>query len=148
VKRLLLLTSIVFCMGADAPEVKITEISLNRSPSFGYGISPVDLLVLRPDGTADYFGKRHVTRVGHYKGRFDPDDFNQPAKLVASSRQFDRDSYHGAAVNHSPSATTTIKRGDKTTQATRQGRNGPLELWTVETAIRGVAADIVWEKVE
>ena len=50
---------------ADVPGPgPLTEISLERTPCFGS--CPVDKVVLRPDGTATYIGRRFVERVVNY----------------------------------------------------------------------------------
>ena len=43
---------------------QITEIRLERTPCFGS--CPVDEVILRPDGSATYIGKRFVKRIGRY----------------------------------------------------------------------------------
>jgi hypothetical protein len=52
------------------------------------------------------------------------------------------------AVTDLPSVITTVKRGGKTKRVRDYGRAGPLEHWTFQMAIAGVARDIDWKKVE
>jgi len=145
-RRVLLLTPIVSCLKAAPPEDRITEISLERTPCLGK--CPIDVLVLRSDGTADYFGKEHVARIGHFRGRFNPEDFARLSKVVASHGDFFRKAFYGPRGADIPGVETTVKRGEETTKVSHNFSAGPVELWAMEMAIRGVAADIMCEQVE
>ena len=145
-RKLLLLLSAVTCMGVAPAENEITEISLERTPCFG--TCPVDTITLHPDGTADYFGKMNVARIGHYKGRFNQDDFARLSKLLIDRKFFDFQPFYWPGITDQPGLITTVKRGDKTKQVHDNGRAGPIELWALEMAIAGVAKDINWKKVE
>jgi hypothetical protein len=71
---LLMLASLA---AADDP---ITEITLERTPC--YGSCPIDKMVFRSDGTAEYTGTRFVKRTGRYTGRIARGEFDALARLV------------------------------------------------------------------
>ena len=87
---------------------EITEISLERTPCFG--TCPVDTITLHPDGTADYFGKMNVARIGHYKGRFNQDDFARLSKLLTDRKFFDFQAGYWPGITDQPGVATTVKR--------------------------------------
>ena len=146
-RKLLLLLCAVSCMGVAPPDQnEISEITLERTPCFG--TCPVDTITLHPDGTADYFGKMNVARIGHFKGRFNKDDFARLSKLLTDRKFFDFHASYWPGVTDQPGVATTVKRGDKIKRVDDNGRSGPIELWALEMAIAGVAKDINWKKVE
>jgi Domain of unknown function (DUF6438) len=146
-RKLLLLSCIVLCLGVSAPpEGEVTEITLERTPCFGS--CPVFAMTLHPGGTADYFGKMHVAKLGHYRGNFHPDDFARLSQLLEARGFFGLRPRYARAVTDMATVITRVKRGDTTTKVEDYGRAGPLDLWAIEMAITGVAADIDWKKVE
>ncbi|WP_422927931.1 DUF6438 domain-containing protein [Singulisphaera sp. PoT] len=145
-RRILWFIPFVFVFVGFAPNEEITEITLQRTPCFG--ACPTDRVVLHPDGNADYYGQRHVQRVGHYKGIFGEANFDRLSKLIVAQRFFDLKPRYHRGVTDLPSVIVTVKRGDKVTEVNDNGHAGPLELWGIEMAITGVLAEVAWEKAE
>ena len=158
----------------DASEV--TEISLQRTPCMGE--CPVDQLVLRADGTATYTGVANVERMGNYTGTFykrpatkpepktgafelpegvdelvptPPDYFTGLVELMQLNKFFERKASYGEGEDgfddFSAVIISAVRKGERKTVTNRTIR-GSIALWGIEMAMRGVAADIKWQKVE
>ena len=67
--------ALLLAVSATTAAPEITEIRLERTPCFGG--CPVDEVILRPDGTATYVGKRFVDRIGRYRGTFKRERFDR-----------------------------------------------------------------------
>src|SRR3954471_18160639 len=100
----------------------ITEIRLERTPC--YGTCPVDEVVLRPDGTAEYIGKRFVERTGRYEGTFDGADFARIARLMEAKGFFDLMDRYTKPITDNPSLITSATRGDRTKRVENYARAG------------------------
>ena len=124
----------------------ITEISLERTPCFGS--CPVDKVVLRRDGTATYIGRRFVERMGTHEGKFAKGDFERLAKLMQSMDFFGMEDRYDRPITDHPSVITTAVRGGETKRVVNYADAGPVELWGIEKAIRGVVAEVEWRKSE
>lgn len=126
------------------PAERITEISLERTPCFGS--CPVDKVVLRADGTAAYTGTRFVERLGEFRGTLSTRDFQRLAGLLTSQRFFNLRNRYASRATDLPSRITSAVRSGTRKAVTNYGDAGPINLWTVEVAVLGVAAEIRWEK--
>jgi len=131
---------------AANPRHGITEITLGRTPCFG--TCPVDTVTLRADGTAAYTGKRFVERMGEYRGSLAREEFDRLASLLAVQGFFSLKDRYAVAATDLPSRVTGAVRSGKRKNVTDYGGAGPDNLWTIERAIQGVAAEIRWTKVE
>jgi len=139
--------------GFAAPQVNevkenmITEISLERSPS-DWDQMPADKVVLYADGTAIYIGRRNVDRIGHFKGKIRKETFEKLVKLLTTQDFFDLKEISMALTDTSISVVSVTRGGKGTTFIDHGIGNYPITLWGIEMAIRGVAANIKWKKVE
>lgn len=122
----------------------VTEISLERTPCFG--TCPVDKAVLRSDGTATYTGTRFVERMGTYEAKFPEHDFERLARLLESRGFFEMNGRYDKPITDHPSVITRATRGGKEKEVVDYADAGPVELWGIERAIRGVVAEVKWEK--
>lgn len=127
---------------------KLTEITLERS---GDGDGPSDTLTLRSDGTALYVGKKNVERIGRFKGTISEHGFHDSFQLVAEQYA----ALRGQAIS------TGKPTGGRVTAVTIHlmwdGKKQEIvdlcpgldrKLWSLEMAVRGVSADIMWKKDE
>ena len=131
---------------ADEPEQArgITEISLRRTMC--YGPCPVDQVVLRSDGTATYTGTSDVARLGTYEGKFSRWQFKRLAELLESRDFFKMRGRYLEPVPDQASVITRAVRGGKEKVVDNYAGAGPIELWGIKMAIRGVVAEIEWKK--
>jgi hypothetical protein len=144
-RRLLAIVGMIVLLGpAAADGAEITEIRLERTPCFGG--CPVDQVILRPDGTATYIGTRFVPKSGRYSGTFHREDFSRLARLLESQGFFDMQDRYAIGATDMPSIITGATRGGATKTVVNYGDAGPIRLWGMERAIRGVAADIEWKE--
>ena len=156
----------------DASEV--TEISLQRTSCFGS--CSVDKVTLRSDGTAVYNGIANVERIGRYKGKFwkrpsakpqlkgafelpegvkeldvtPPDYFLGIVELLRLNKFFEMtDSYgQGEEANDFPTVIISAVRSGKRKTVINRFVQGSIALWGIAMAMRGVAAEIKWQKAE
>jgi hypothetical protein len=120
---------------------QITEITLQRTGCLGR--CPIDELTLRTDGTAQYTGKMNTARTGQYKGTFRKGEFGQLWRWLESSGFFTMKESHGLPDIYSPDQIISAVRDRQRKTLVNHG-GASLVLWGIESAIRGVAADIVW----
>jgi RNA polymerase sigma factor (sigma-70 family) len=132
-----------------APDHKITEIRLERSE--GKESGPQDVLTLRADGTATYEGKKNVARLGLYKGNLVNNQFHESfpllAKMYVALREGDGIST-GKPTESVTRVTITVVRNGKREVIDDRCPGLDERLWAFEMAVRGVGADVVWEKVD
>ena len=150
--KLLFLFAVVLLSGSSLfaeekpTDVDVTQISLERSG--GKPGAPRDTLILHSDGTAAYVGVENVANIGEYRGRvpdwYDTKSFPQLAEMYRALM--------GAGLSTgkpTPSVTTitlrvTVNGEEKEIVDLCPGLDE--RLWGLEMAVRGVAADITWEK--
>ena len=125
---------------------EVTEIRLERTPC--YGTCPVDEVVLRPDGTATYIGKRFVKRIGRYRGTFPRDDFDRLVELLEANDFTGLNDRYSRPVTDHPSLITSVTRGGQTKRVVNYANAGPDGLRAIEKAILGLAEDIEWQEDE
>lgn len=126
---------------------EITEITLERTPCFGF--CPVYTVTLRRDGHGRYEGKQNVEREGVWvTDDENPMLFNQLAQLAQAIRFRDFQQKYAAPVTDLPSAITTVRFGDQTKRVINYGNRAPIELWGLEMAIDGVVSKLKWKKAD
>jgi len=144
----LVVTANVTAMAApqqiDEEQNTVTEIRVKRTAC--QGVCPIDEVVLRADGSAEYTGTDYVEKIGVYRGRVWPYDFKKLAALLQEQRFFDLPNRYFDNID-SPTVITTVTRGSQTKTVSDNGQKGPLSLWGTGMAIQGVAAQIKWKKV-
>ena len=126
----------------------ISEITLERERC--YGACPVYKVILRRDGSASYIGKENVTRIGEYKSQTIPyqplgAEFIRLANLVASQGFLKMNDRYTVAVTDNATVVTSVVHNGKRKTIVNYANQGPIELYGIERAIDGVAAQIKWE---
>jgi hypothetical protein len=122
----------------------ITEVSLRRSPCFGP--CPVDEVILRSDGTAEYVGTRFVPRLGKHRGKVAAADFEKLARLVADRGFFALEGRYARPITDQATWTTTARRGGVERRVEDYGGAGPEGLKEIERRIVEIMERIEWEK--
>jgi hypothetical protein len=131
--------------GAAIDSQKITEITLKRT--WCYGVCPVDEVVLHADGTAHYSGTINTRRVGHYQGGFWTGDFEKLAQWFQSQGFFGlKDKYGSPNIDISDHIVSVVRAGKRKT-VVNHSIDSSLAVWGMESAIRGVMADVAWKPV-
>lgn len=134
---------------APAP-IRVTEIVLERH---GSPLGPAYTITFKkgattrlPLGKAWYVGKRHVSKMGTYSG--DVWDFDRLAAWIEMQHFSDFDDEYNKGVYEGEIVTTSITIGRVRKTVTNYAAGaGPIELWVINAAIDGVAANIRWEKI-
>ena len=127
----------------------ISEITLERERC--YGACPVYKVILRRDGTATYIGKENVPRIGEYKSQVIPyqplgAEFIRLAKLIASQGFLKMNDQYTASITDAETVITSIVHNGKRKTIVNYANQAPIELYGIERAIDGVAAQIKWEQ--
>jgi len=122
---------------------QITEVTLERTPCFGY--CPSYKVTLKSDGTIIYEGKKFVQMMGTYKGEVY--NFERLAQLISSVNYFGLNDNYRAGVSDLPSAITSVVQNGKRKTIRDYGGAGPIELWGVEMAIDGMLKNAKLTKV-
>jgi hypothetical protein len=127
----------------------ISEITLERTRC--YGGCPVYKVILRRDGSATYIGIENVPRIGEYKSQVSPyqplgAEFIRLAKLIASQGYLQMDDRYTVLITDLETVITSIVHNGKRKTIVNYGNQAPIELYGIERAIEGVAAEIKWEK--
>ncbi len=137
---------LLMLMLVDGPPAgeEITEIGLERTRCFG--TCPVDEVIFQSDGTVRYVGKAHVDKVGKYKGKIDPAEFEKLARMMDKNKFFElKDDYSKPITDH-PSLITHAKRAKATKKVDNYADAGPKELKEIEKAVLKLSAEVKWEK--
>lgn len=126
----------------------ISEITLERERC--YGGCPVYKVILRRDGSATYIGKENVPRIGEYKSQVSPyqplgAEFIQLAQLIASQGFLKMNDRYTLLIKDADTVITSIVHNGKRKTIVNYGNQAPIELYGIERAIDGVAAQIKWE---
>ena len=127
----------------------ISEITLERERC--YGGCPVYKVILRRDEPATYIGRENVPRIGKYKSQTYPyqplgAEFIRLAKLVASQGYLKMNDRYTVAMTDAETVITSIVHNGERKTIVNYGNQGPVELYGIEMAIDGVAAQIKWEE--
>lgn len=121
----------------------ITEILLERT--WCYGSCPVDRLLLRADGTAEYTGLENTPRTGRFTGKFWTGDFDQLAQWLVTEDFFALNARYGSPNVDTPDSLIRVVRGGESKSVINHSINHSLQVWGMENVIRAVAADIAWQ---
>jgi len=127
----------------------ISEITLEREVC--YGGCPVYKVILRREGPATYIGRENVPRMGEYKSQIYPyqplgAEFIRLAKLIASQGYLKMNDRYTVNVTDSETVITSIVHNGERKTIVNYGNEAPVELYGIEMAIDGVAAQIKWEE--
>lgn len=127
----------------------ISEITLERERC--YGGCPVYKVILRRDGSATYIGKENVSRIGEYKSQVSPyqplgAEFIRLAKLIASQAYLKMNDRYTVPTSDADTVITSIVHDGKRKTIVNYANQAPIELYGIERAIDGVAAQIKWEQ--
>jgi len=129
-----------------AAEINLTQISLARHGGKAGG--PHDTLILRSDGTASYVGVKNVPNVGEYRGAvpdwYDTKSFPQLVEMYRSLMNAGLST--GKPTGPVTAITLQVMVDGKTKEIVDYCPGLDERLWGFEMAVRGVAADITWEK--
>lgn len=124
------------------PDDAITEISLQRTPCFGS--CPVDEVVLRSDGSAEYTGTRFVKRLGKHKGKVKAKDFHELAELISEKKFFEMKDSYRLPITDQATLITGVTRGGKTKKVSDYGRAAPKGVQEVEKRVITLMEKIDW----
>jgi len=128
-----------------SPEL-ITEITLERKGCF-HGTCPVYGVSLHRDGTATYTGRKYVERIGQYRGKIYPHQFDRLAKWLELQGYFKLQKNYAEGMSDAEESITSVVRGDiRKTVYTRNTEDPPIELWGINAAIDDVVAHIQWKR--
>jgi hypothetical protein len=144
---ILILTSALVTMAqtpSSADQNQITEVTLERTPCFGY--CPFYKVTLKSDGTIIYEGKKFVQMMGTYKGEVY--NFERLAQLISSVNYFNLNDNYRAGVSDLPSAITSVVQNGKRKTIVDYGGAGPIELWGVEMAVDGMLKNAKLKKMK
>lgn len=130
--------------------LRVTEIVLERH---GSPLGPAYTITFKKDATtplplgkAWYVGKRHVPMMGTYSG--DVWDFDRLAAWIEMQHFSDFDEEYNKGTSEGEVVTTSVTIGGARKTVTNYAAGGgPIELWVIDSAIDGVAANIHWEKI-
>ncbi|WP_435018613.1 DUF6438 domain-containing protein [Tundrisphaera sp. TA3] len=137
---------LLLALALTAADEPIAEITLERTPCFG--TCPVDVIVLRSDGTAEYLGEEYVERHGKYRGKVSKEDFDRLARLLAEVKFFDLKEAYTAPISDLPTYITSVKRGKATKKVSNYADAAPKGLGEVEKEIVKVMEKIAWTKLK
>jgi hypothetical protein len=129
-----------------SPEVPtgITEIALERTPC--YGFCPTYTLRMAADGSVEYYGQANVPRVGHHRGKLDPQSFRELALLALDLGFFEMADDYDCLVTDNPTVYVSVTRdgAKKTIRHYAVFHTGPPRLRLFEEAVDQYAAHIEW----
>ena len=133
------------CADRDQP-TGITEIAIERTPC--YGFCPTYTLWLRADGSVEYQGQANVPRVGHHRGRLEPQWFQELALLALDIGLFDMAEEYACLVTDNPSVYVSVTRNGvrKTIRHYAVFHAGPPRLRVFEDVVDQYSAHIEWAK--
>lgn len=123
----------------------ITEVVLERT--WCYGSCPIDKLVLRADGTADYTGMENTPRTGSFTGKFRTGDFDRLAQWLVTEGYFGLQDSYGFPNADTSSHVIRIARGGERKSVINHSFEYSLQVWGMENVILAVAAGIPWQPV-
>lgn len=128
------------------PSGDITEIVLERGSSCDVRQEcPADVLVLHPDGTAEYFGIENTRLKGYFTGEFPARAFDQLAQMLVTEGFFGLEPSYGYPALHTTRAWIEAARGDERKRVTSHSVNYSEKVGGISVAIREVGADIQWQ---
>jgi hypothetical protein len=152
---IIIITAVFLCLQvvstSVAEEPVISEIVVQRQ--HGLGVGPVDRLILRSDGAAEYRGTRKVEQIGEFRGRVSPEAFDGLVRLVRAAKFFELEPlYRGTVtgtnrpVTDAPGITLSVTCDGKTTAVADYGAAGPERLRALQRTILDQIKTISWRK--
>lgn len=133
----------------------VTEVTLERSS--GFSPAPTYRITLRRDGTALYTGIANTDRVGQYRGTVSQLEFNRLSNLIQTLRFLTlkpryitevelNESRDGPRIawETPPTVTTAVSWGGTRKTVVNEWDAAPMELWTIEKTVQGIASQIDW----
>jgi len=121
----------------DEQQLVLEESLMNREERGGRTFS----LLLRPDGTAAYFGFNGVEKLGHYSGAYPRDEYSRLCELFLLKLH----SLTGSGVFYEPRTLGIVYRGElKIIPNNLRGTSG--NSFVVEKAFDDLAARIKWTR--
>ena len=136
--------------GQVAEAIAISEVTLERHPC-NLDACPAYSLTLRRDGTATYIGERSVPRIGRHRSaaqdyRLEA-DFARLAQLITAHNYLAMsDIYNPGQIVDGGTVSTSVVHNGRRKTVRNYANQGPVELYGIEMAIDGVAANIQWEE--
>jgi hypothetical protein len=121
----------------------ITEIVLDRPAC--HGSCPVDTLVLRSNGKAEYTGRKNTRLIGDFAGPIPPGDFDRLAHWLVTEGFFQMERKLDAVVTSDSDVVIRVTRDGKSKSIVSQSSLQSLQMWGMANLIRSVAADIQWQ---
>ncbi len=145
---LLLVTQAATAMApADAPNPDtsggITEIVLERTACTR--TCPVDTLVLRASGKAEYTGRQNTSLTGEFAGPLAKDEFDRLARWLVTEGFFDMKNSYGSSNAATAGTVIRVTRGGERKSVTSHAPDQSLDLWSMGNAIRAVVAEMRWQ---
>jgi len=133
------------CASRDVP-TGVTEIALERTPC--YGFCETYSLRVAADGSVEYYGQANVRRVGHHRGKLDPQWFRELAVLALDIGFFEMADEYDCLVTDNPSVYVSVTRNGvkKTIRHYAVSHAGPPRLRAFEDVVDQYAAHIEWAK--
>lgn len=146
----LMLLLVIMNVSTPAQSVKaydITEITLKNDGGFGFERGRE--IVLRKDGTAEYFGGRNsYGRKGKHDGQFDKRKFAQLAKLIIEGGFFSLKKRYETERLDDATVTTSVAYGGRRKTVQNYGQGGGQKLTDIQIAIEAAASEVKWKQVE
>lgn len=138
-------------------------IALSVASSRAGGIEEIrvadvhETIVLRSNGTGSYSYRGQWNwnltdeRVGEFRASFDEEDFRRLSELPAAAKWDEMKDFY-IPYSTSIARTTIVRDGrSKTVELDQRGSQSdpqtPIDLWTLEMAVRGVASRLKWEPI-
>lgn len=125
-----------------------TRIELERTPC--PGACPSYIVTLNSDGTAEYEGRAHAPRQGRFVGQVNLLAFGRLCQLLETVRFESLAAHYNAAATDLPAAIVRVRSagGGDVQTVDDYGGAGPIEAWSVQMAIDGVAQTIDWKPAQ
>ena len=144
--RRLILAIFALCLAGGALAGQVDQIRLEQHQCYGW--CPIDQLVLRADGSAEYSGLAHVKRYGDYAAHFQPGDLNTLADFI-DAHGFERLlATIGGDGFDAPWQVVSISRGGVTKSVTVQHYERPTPLDEVVERLVAFGASLPWKAVD
>ncbi|MFY9621848.1 MAG: hypothetical protein WAM70_16210 [Pyrinomonadaceae bacterium] len=140
---------------ANPQQFQISEITYELNVN--WGIKETDKIILRNDGTAEYFAnlgralrsgyaKSRSEKKGSFHATLDPRQFDQLAALVVQRDFFSRKDRYSSSVADASTITTSIRYAGGRKTVVNYGGGGDDEVEEIQTAIISLAESIRWQQ--
>jgi hypothetical protein len=113
-----------------------------------YGECPAYVVTLAADGSAEYVGNAHVSRLGMHKGEVGFGTYGRLCWAIEKFKLLEGPKDYSAPWTDDSSSIirVTERKTGETITISDYGRHGPVELWTVFEAIDSAASKIDWKQ--